>query len=294
MISHDDVCRLSRIFGQVSDLRTWQDQRINEWLKEQTALALARGDARKCTCPVDEAPEPCQQKFALKDCIAASLLRQPEAAPGWPEELLEGLREQILDRRGAKKQLRGSHLDWMLIQIKNGAVIGAKAHRWFAFVQGVLAERGALDVDLERDRTRPFFKAMLTAAPAPSAGVFRHGNEEKIDHDLLIDVATIINAHFLKSFGTDRVAAVRRAAQALIFRATPPTPSADTRDAGLEEAAKVAKDYAAKMSELQNQNSSGVTHPEGWAARIMVAKYIAVLIEAARSTPAPANGEKRR
>ena len=32
-LSHDDACRLSRAFGEASDLRTSQDMRINEWLK---------------------------------------------------------------------------------------------------------------------------------------------------------------------------------------------------------------------------------------------------------------------
>jgi hypothetical protein len=32
-LSHLDACRLSRVFGLSSDLRTAQDYRINEWLK---------------------------------------------------------------------------------------------------------------------------------------------------------------------------------------------------------------------------------------------------------------------
>lgn len=34
-----------------------------------------------------------------------------------------------------------------------------KTQRWLGFVQGVLAARGLLDVDAERDRTRPIFHA---------------------------------------------------------------------------------------------------------------------------------------
>lgn len=40
-ISDDDICRLSRIFCDVSDLRTEQDVRINEWLKRR--ISEARG-----------------------------------------------------------------------------------------------------------------------------------------------------------------------------------------------------------------------------------------------------------
>lgn len=32
-LSHDDLCRLSRLFGFAGDIRTSQDYRINEWLK---------------------------------------------------------------------------------------------------------------------------------------------------------------------------------------------------------------------------------------------------------------------
>ena len=43
--THDDLCRLSVIFGRSSDLRTDQDIRINEWLKAQIhdASALQTG-----------------------------------------------------------------------------------------------------------------------------------------------------------------------------------------------------------------------------------------------------------
>lgn len=39
-ISHEDACRLSRVFCAASDLRTSQDQRINEWLKAVIAGAV--------------------------------------------------------------------------------------------------------------------------------------------------------------------------------------------------------------------------------------------------------------
>ena len=38
-----------------------------------------------------------------------------------------------------------------------------KISRWIGFVQGVLASRGDLDVNAERDRTRPFFHEAYTA-----------------------------------------------------------------------------------------------------------------------------------
>jgi hypothetical protein len=36
-LSHDDLCHLSSRFGFSVDLRTPQDQRINEWLKRMIA-----------------------------------------------------------------------------------------------------------------------------------------------------------------------------------------------------------------------------------------------------------------
>jgi hypothetical protein len=39
-LSHDDLCRLSRVFGfGGSNLGTSQDQRINEWLKRMIGSA---------------------------------------------------------------------------------------------------------------------------------------------------------------------------------------------------------------------------------------------------------------
>lgn len=43
-IAHADACRLSRAFNQASDLRSDEDRRINEWLKELIAIA-ARPDS---------------------------------------------------------------------------------------------------------------------------------------------------------------------------------------------------------------------------------------------------------
>jgi hypothetical protein len=107
-------------------------------------------------------------KKAISRCFhSASLLRAPEA-PGWPKELIEGLRKQVVgcERQPSQDKLTETHLMWMLAQIEQGFVTGTKAHRWFAFVQGVLAERGLLNVGQERDRTRPFFQAMLSSAPS--------------------------------------------------------------------------------------------------------------------------------
>lgn len=50
------------------------------------------------------------------------------------------------------------HLMWMLHQIrKNKNHSSTKMHRWLGFVQGVLAHRGLISVEHEREQTRNIF-----------------------------------------------------------------------------------------------------------------------------------------
>lgn len=51
---------------------------------------------------------------------------------------------------------RYAHLRWMLVQIPT--LENDKAHRWLGFVQGVMRCAGLIDVNVERDFTRPLFK----------------------------------------------------------------------------------------------------------------------------------------
>lgn len=41
-----------------------------------------------------------------------------------------------------------------------------KANRWLGFVQGVLTAAGLLDVEVERDHTRPLFHALKGVSPS--------------------------------------------------------------------------------------------------------------------------------
>lgn len=50
----------------------------------------------------------------------------------------------------------------------------------------------------------------ISASPSPVVDVGRHGKEEKSDEGLVADAIAIIEAHHIKQFGTDRVAALRR------------------------------------------------------------------------------------
>jgi hypothetical protein len=76
-------------------------------------------------------------------------------------EVLAGVARQIpsVDRHDYAPKTEHSHLTWMIEQLLTGAVTGDKAHRWLGFIQGVLAARGFLNVDDERDRTRPYLSA---------------------------------------------------------------------------------------------------------------------------------------
>tara|TARA_R100001132_G_C3273801_1_gene95825 strand:+ start:367 stop:636 length:270 start_codon:yes stop_codon:yes gene_type:complete len=51
------------------------------------------------------------------------------------------------------------HLLWMLSEISsNRKMAEAKKHRWLGFIQGVLRCQWVIDVNEERDFTRPLFK----------------------------------------------------------------------------------------------------------------------------------------
>lgn len=52
-----------------------------------------------------------------------------------------------------------SNCRWMMEQCQKGidTLPVDKISRWIGFVQGVLASRNVIDVNAERDRTRPFF-----------------------------------------------------------------------------------------------------------------------------------------
>lgn len=62
---------------------------------------------------------------------------------------------------GENPRTGAAHLRWMCRTARDNAAFWPvdKTGRWLGFVQGVLAARGLLDVDTERDRTRPMFHA---------------------------------------------------------------------------------------------------------------------------------------
>lgn len=48
------------------------------------------------------------------------------------------------------------HMRWMIAEIREGRVVGDKAHRWLGFIQGVLIREDHFKLNEERDFTRPY------------------------------------------------------------------------------------------------------------------------------------------
>lgn len=73
---------------------------------------------------------------------------------------LEGLQPMIpSEDEDSDAKTSWQNLRWMAVTaIQNIETWPSdKTSRWIGFIQGVLAARGILDVDAERDRTRPLF-----------------------------------------------------------------------------------------------------------------------------------------
>ena len=73
------------------------------------------------------------------------------------------------DAAGADPRLSLENLDWMCRTASDpDAMAEDKSSRWLGFVQGCLAMRGLIDVDTERDVTRPLFHGVRQAAGLPA------------------------------------------------------------------------------------------------------------------------------
>lgn len=88
---------------------------------------------------------------------------------------ITGLQMSLAGKTFCEGKTSADHLRWMMDElVKNIDTFPAdKTSRWIGFIQGVMAANGALDVDAERDRTRPLFKKayeiMEAARHAPAS-----------------------------------------------------------------------------------------------------------------------------
>lgn len=81
---------------------------------------------------------------------------------------ISGLQVRIGRGDFGKGKTSREHICWMLneLQEKIDVFPADKTSRWLGFVQGVLAANGRIDVDEERDRTRPLFHEAYEVARA--------------------------------------------------------------------------------------------------------------------------------
>lgn len=110
-------------------------------------------------------------------------------------ETIAGLRQRLLRVSFTlfdKPQQSAPHLLWMLDELdrKLDRFPVDKTGRWIGYVQGVLACNGFLDVNEERDRTRPLFQKAYSTAEAIAPFVGRNEDTERLDWLLSFDGGT--------------------------------------------------------------------------------------------------------
>jgi hypothetical protein len=73
------------------------------------------------------------------------------------------------DADNLPKEIRSSHLTWMCVKALENLHVWPedKLSRWLGYIQGVLAARGIIDVQQERDLSRPLFHAAYSNADVP-------------------------------------------------------------------------------------------------------------------------------
>lgn len=68
--------------------------------------------------------------------VAADETHQRLKRSNWPAEKRVGMGPDQFD-----------HIDWMLIGIKEGYIVGEKAHRWLGWTQGIMCAHQGIDLD---------------------------------------------------------------------------------------------------------------------------------------------------
>lgn len=74
--------------------------------------------------------------------------------------VIAGLQDQLITAEFGRDATSATHLRWMCDELLDnlGHMPADKSGRWIGFIQGVMAANGVLNVDDERDRTRPIYQ----------------------------------------------------------------------------------------------------------------------------------------
>ena len=160
-------------------------------------------------------------------------------------EVLRGLEPKMADAVNftGPEKTTGEHLFYMLSVIESSPNMPIdKIARWTGFIQGVLAERGLIDVDDERNRTRPIFTSATPPAPTPSAA------RERIDSAVRSACCTT----FTRGYSPETVIAAVDAILALLPDAA--AIRADER----EKCAKIADGFSCGMCGMDGKCSAAI------------------------------------
>ena len=90
-------------------------------------------------------------------------------------EVISGLYVLLQKETWGRGKWAASHLRWMCEYLMNeiGRMPPDKSGRWIGFIQGVMAAHGVIDVDAERERTRPIYAKAYFTGDQPSAPTVR-------------------------------------------------------------------------------------------------------------------------
>jgi hypothetical protein len=114
------------------DKKEWNRDTLVEWVaaRELTtpgAPLSHGGEPRPCTCHPDEAPVPCQRKYALSECLAAARpsiekpLNEDRDAARWAREFIASARGNRFDPLEE---------GWLISWFANAMMCGEDTYRW--------------------------------------------------------------------------------------------------------------------------------------------------------------------
>jgi hypothetical protein len=85
-------------------------------------------------------------------------------------EVIVGLKDMLREQHFGVGKTSAAHLFWMCNELlaQLPYMSPDKSGRWIGYIQGVMAAHGALDVDEERNRTRPLYAAAYASEPNES------------------------------------------------------------------------------------------------------------------------------